>query len=173
MRRARLSSWIASLALAERAVTAWELAGRSDRSAAAQLVFQQTEPHLRGLEPRRLFPRQWGWPAYAVGAAVAFLVRAPVVRLRSGRFPSRRLTAAQSLAQQLREFARDFQEKAKTEGLRQSLQVGQELEKLAQKNLADKANDEQLKKDLAGVKQKLDATGKSGPAKPVDRRRRK
>ena len=81
------------LALAERAVTAWELAGRSDRSAAAQLVFQQTEPHLRGLDPRRLFPRRWGWPCYAVGAAVAFLVCAPVVRLRSVVFPTE-LTSA-------------------------------------------------------------------------------
>jgi hypothetical protein len=68
-----------------------------------------------------------------------------------------------SLAQQLREFARDLQEKARTEGLRKSLQLGQELAKVAERNLAEKTNDEQLKKDLAAVKQRLDANDKSGP----------
>lgn len=149
------------LGLAERAVTAWELAGRSDRSAVAQLVWQQTEPHLRGLEPRRLFPRQWGWPAYAAAPLLVFWFAFLWFDFDQA-FSQQRLAAAQSLAQRLREFARDFQEKAKTEGLTQSLQIGQELEKLAQKNLAEKANDEQLKKDLAGVKQKLDAAGKTG-----------
>lgn len=149
------------LALAERAVTAWELAGRSDRSAAAQLVFQQTEPHLRGLDPRRLFPRRWGWPCYAVAPLLLFWFA--LLWFDFDQSFSQQSSPVQSLAQQLREFARDFQEKAKTDGLRQSLQVGQELEKLAQKNLADKANEERLKKDLAGVKQKLDAASKSGP----------
>jgi hypothetical protein len=149
------------LGLAERAVTAWELAGRSDRSAAAQLVLQQAERHLRDFEARRLFPRQAGWPAYAVAPLLLFWFALLWFDFDQT-FSQQRLVVAQSLAQQLREFARDFQEKAKTDGLRQSLQVGRELEKLAQKNLAEKANDEQLKKDLAGVKQKLDAAGKSG-----------
>ena len=148
------------LGSAERAVTSWELVGRSDRSATAQLVLQQTEPHLRGLEPRRLFPRQYGWPTYAVAPLLLFWFALLWFDFDQV-FSQQRLAAAQSLAQRLREFARDFQEKAKTEGLSQSLQVGQELEKLAEKNLAEKSNDEQLKKDLAGVKQKLDATGKS------------
>jgi len=149
------------LDLAERAVTAWELAGRSDRSAAAQLVLQQAERHLRDLEARRLFPRQCGWPSYAVAPLLLFWFALLWFDFDQ-MFSQQRLVVAQSLTQQLREFARDFQEKAKTDGLRQSLQVGLELEKLAQKNLAEKANDEQLKKDLAGVKQKLDADGKSG-----------
>ena len=147
------------LGLAERAVTAWELTGRSDRSAAAQLVFQQTEPHLRGLDFRRLLPRPWGWPSYAVAPLLFFWFA--LLWFDFDQSFSQQRSPVQSLAQQLREFARDFQEKAKTDGLRQSLQVGQELEKLAQKNLADKANDERLKKDLAGVKQKIDAASKS------------
>lgn len=149
------------LTLDQCAVTAWELAERGDRSAPAQLVFHRSELHLRGLEPRRLFPRQWGWPAYAAAPLLLFWFAFLWFDFDQA-FSQQRSSAAQSLAQRLREFARDFQEKAKTEGLSQSLQVGQELEKLAQKNLAGKANDEQLKQDLAGVKQKLDAAGKTG-----------
>jgi len=147
------------LSLDERAVTAWEMAGRGDRSAAAQLVFQQTEPHLRGLEPRRLSPRQWGWPAYT--AAPLLLFWFAFLWFDFDQSFTQQRTPANSLAHQLREFARDFQEKAKTEGLRQSLQLGQEMEKLAEKNLAAKSNEEQLKTDLAGMKRKLDAASQS------------
>jgi len=148
------------LGLDERAVTAWELAGRGDRSAPAQLVLHQTERHLQALEARRLFPRQWGWPAYTVAPLLPLWFALLWFGFDQSFLQQR--APAQRLAQQLREFARDFQEKAKTEGLRQSLQLGQELERLAQKNLAAKADDEQLKKDLVGMTQKLDAAGKSG-----------
>ena len=149
------------LGLDERAVTAWELAGRGDRSAAAQLVFQQTEHRLRSVQPRSLFPRRLGWPAYT--AVPLLLVWFALLWFDFDQpFSQQPSAVAQSLAQQLREFARDFQEKAKAEGLRESLQVAQELAKVAEKNLAEKANDEQLKKDLAGMKQKLDAAGQSG-----------
>ena len=149
------------LGLDERAVTAWELAGRGDRSAAAQLVFQQTEHRLRSIQPRSLFPRRLGWPDYT--AVPLLLVWFALLWFDFDQpFSQQPSAVAQSLAQQLREFARDFHEKAKAEGLRESLQLAQELAKVAEKNLAEKANDEQLKKDLAGVKQKLDATGKSG-----------
>ncbi len=149
------------LGLDERAVTAWEMAGRGDRSAAAQLVFQQTEHRLRSVQPRSLFPRRLGWPAYT--AVPLLLVWFALLWFDFDQpFSQQPSAVAQSLAQQLREFARDFQEKAKAEGLRESLQLAQELAKVAEKNLAEKANDEQLKKDLAGMKQKLDAAGQSG-----------
>ena len=148
------------LGSAERAVTAWDLAQRGDSSVAAQLVFQQTEPHLRDLEPRRVLPRVWSWPAYT--AAPLLLIWFVVLWLDFDQsFFRQRSVQPPGLAQQLREFARDFQEKARTEGLRRSLQAGQELEKVAQKNLAEKANDEELKKDLAGLKQKFESAGNS------------
>ena len=147
------------LGLAERAVTAWELAQRGDSSAVAQLVFQQTEPHLRGLEARRLFPRQWDWPDYSAAPLLLFWFW--LLWFNFDQFSQQRSTPAPSLAQQLREFASDFQEKAKTEGLAKSSQLGEELSKVAQKNLAEKADDEQLKKELAGVKEKLDVNHKA------------
>lgn len=149
------------LGLDERAVTAWELAGRGDRSAAAQLVFQQTEQRLRSVQPRSLFPRRLGWPAYTAVPLLLFWFALLWFDFDQP-FSQQPSAVAQGLAQKLREFARDFHEKAKAEGLRESLQLAQELAKVAEKNLAEKANDEQLKKDLAGVQQKLDAAGKSG-----------
>jgi len=150
------------LGSAERAVTAWELAERGDSSAAAQWVFQQAEPHLRDLEPRRLFPRRWDWPAYMLAPLLLFWFLLLWFNFDRS-FSQQPVLPTPSLAQQLREFARDLQEKARTEGLRKSLQLGQELAKLAETNLAEKTNDEQLKKDLAGVKQRLDANDKSAP----------
>ena len=150
------------LGSAERAVTAWELAERGDASAAAQWVFQQAEPHLRDLEPRRFFPRRWDWSAYMVAPLLLFWFLLLWFNFDRS-FSQQPVLPTPSLAQQLREFARDLQEKARTEGLRKSLQLGQELAKVAERNLAEKTNDEQLKKDLAGVKQRLDANDKSGP----------
>lgn len=149
------------LELEERAVTAWELAQRGDQSGAAQLVIQQAEQRLRTVQPRALFPRQWGWPDYAVAPLLLCWFALLWFGFDGSLEP--RVAATPSLAQKLKEFARDFQEKAKSEGLRQSLQLGQELEKLAQKNLAEKSSEDQLKKDLAGMKQRLDGAGKSAP----------
>lgn len=149
------------LAMDARALTAWELAARGDRSAAAQLVLHQAEARLGAVEPRRLFPRQWSWPAYAAAPlALLWFALLWFDGDRSDAFQQR--AAVNSLAQKLREFAQDFQDKAKADGLRDSLRLGQELEKLARKSLAEKAGDEQLKKDLAGVRQKLEAAGKAG-----------
>ncbi|HEX6769374.1 MAG TPA: hypothetical protein VF208_08485, partial [Candidatus Binatia bacterium] len=93
------------LGLDERAVTAWELAQRGDSSAVAQLVFQQTEPHLRGLEARRLFPRQWDWPDYSAAPLLLFWFW--LLWFNFDQFSQQRSTPTPSLAQQLREFASD------------------------------------------------------------------
>ena len=73
--------------------------------------------------------------------------------------------ASLTLAHRLRQFARELTDKAQGEGLRESLKLGQELEKIAKKNLAAKADEQQLKSDLAGTAKKLDALGKSGADK--------
>ncbi len=149
--------------LEERASTAWELAARAETGATAELVFKQAHDRLRTMELRTVLPRQWGWQAYAV---------APLLALWLGLLwfdgdPSfmEQQRAPKNLAHQLREFARELQEKAKSESLRESLKAGQELEQLAQKNIAAKSDDEQLKKELAAVAQKLAAAGKSGADK--------
>ena len=72
-----------------------------------------------------------------------------------------RLSLPQALAYKLREFSRELQERAQSEGLRETMQVGRELEKIAQKGLDAKASDERFKSDLAGMTKKLDAMQKS------------
>ena len=149
-----------TLALEERAVTAWDLAARSDTGAAAQLVFQQAEERLRSAEPRALFPRRWNWAAYLVLPLFALWIA--LLWLDVDRWDDRGLSSApRTLAQKAREFSREFQEKAKNEGLRESLKMGQELEKAARRGIESKSDDEQFKKELAALAQKFDDAAKS------------
>jgi hypothetical protein len=128
------------------------------------LVFKQTQERLNGFAARRVFPRQWHWQSYGVGpllllwlALLWFDVDRSLVEQSSGAPPS--------LAHKVGEFSRELQEKAKSEGLSESLKAGQELEKMARKNLEQKSSEEQLKQELAGMAKKLEAAAKSGADK--------
>lgn len=154
-----------TLNLAERATTAWELSGRETSSAVHELVFKQAQEQLHGVEARRVFPRQWNWQRYAAGPLLVlwlgllwFEVDRSLVGQSSGAPPP-------SLAHKVGEFSRELQDKAKSEGLRESFKAGQELEKLARKNLEAKSSEEQLKQELAGMAKKLEAAAKSGADK--------
>ncbi len=154
-----------TLGLAERATTAWELAGRGEKSAASELVFKQTLEHLRALNPRTVSPRRWSWPYYAVaplGALWFALLWFDADRSMVAQSPSR---AAQSLAQKLRDYARELQDKAKSESLRESLKAGQALEKVAQQGIDAKTPDDQFKKALAGVAKNFSREEKSAASK--------
>jgi len=153
-----------TLNLAERATTAWELSARGPTRAVDELVFKQAQERLQGLAPRRLFPRQWAWQSYGVAPLLVLwlgLLWFEVDRSLVGQ----RSVVPRSLALKIGEFSRDLQEKAKSEGLRESFKAGQELEKLARKNLQAKSNEEQLKQELAGVAKKLEVAAKSGAEK--------
>jgi len=154
-----------AMRLEERASTAWELAARGETGATAELVYKQAHDKLRSVEPRTLLPRQWGWQAYAVVPLFALWLGLLWFDGDQSFIEQQRGGAAKNLAHKLSEFARELQEKAKSESLRESLRAGQELEQLAQKNIAAKSDDEQLKKELAGMAQKLAAAGKSGADK--------
>ena len=138
----------------ERAVTAWELMERKANRSAALLVFNQAAERLKMLDPKALFSRSRRWQDYAV---------IPLLLVWSGLLwfdvdvrlsPDVQPPAQQGLAQKLREFSRELQEKAGSEGLRQSLQVGRELEKAAQKGIEAKIADEQFKSELTGISSK-------------------
>jgi hypothetical protein len=149
-----------TLGLEERALTAWDLSARDATSAAAQLVFKQAEEKLRPIEPRTLFPRRIGWPVYL--ALPLFALWFAVLWLDFDRWNDPgRSSGPQSLAQKAREFSREFQEKAKNEGLRESLKMGQELETAARKGIDNKTADEQFRRELAAISKKFDDTTKS------------
>ena len=149
-----------TLGLEERAVTAWELAVHGETSAAAQLVFKQAEEKLRFIEPRALFPRRRSWPAYLALPLLTLwftLLWLDFDRWNDAAQPS----GPQTLAHKAREFSREFQERAKNEGLRESLKMGQEIEKVARRGIDNKTADEQFKKELSGVSKQFDEAAKS------------
>ena len=145
----------------ERAITAWELIETKADRPAALLVLKQAAERLKMVDPKSLFSRSRRWQDYAVIPLLlvwAGLLWLDVdVRLRPDVHP----LAQQGLAQKLRQFSRELQEKAGSEGLRQSLQVGRELEKAAQKSIEAKIADEQFKNEIAGMSSKVEAMGKS------------
>ena len=125
-----------TLRLDERTLTAWELLERNETRAAALMGFERGgERNSRTFNPRTLLRRSWSWQAYC--ALPLLLVWLGLVWLDVGlRFDSAfELSAPKTLAQKLREFSRDLQEKAKNEGLQESLRVGRELEQVAQQSI--------------------------------------
>jgi hypothetical protein len=150
----------------ERAITAWELMEANENRPASLLVFSQAAERLKMVDPKALFSRRWRWQDYGVipilllwGALLWFEVDLRVS-------PDGQAPAQQALAHKLREFSRELQEKAGNEGLRQSLQVGRELEKAAQKGIEAKTGDEQFKSELSGMSSKVEALGKSAGQEP-------
>jgi hypothetical protein len=152
-----------TLRLDERALTAWELLERRETRAAALLVVKQAGDKLADFDPKRLFPRTWSWQAY--GALPLFLLWLGLLWFDIGlRFDNGvQLSAPQTVAHKLREFARELQEKAKNEELGESLRLGQELEQVAQKGIDAKSGDEKFKAELVGMQKKIATMGKSAP----------
>jgi hypothetical protein len=150
-----------TLRLDERAITAWEISTRAEPSGAGLLVLKQAEEKLRSVELRGLFPRDWSWPVYL--ALPLFGLWFALLWLDFDRrvFEQDASRPPQTLAHKIREFSRELQEKAKNEGLRESLRMGQELEKVAQKGVDMKAAEDEVKKEAAGVAKKFEAVAKS------------
>ncbi|HXV80711.1 MAG TPA: hypothetical protein VEG60_12610 [Candidatus Binatia bacterium] len=144
-----------ALCLDERAVTAWELLERNETRAAALLVLKQAGEKLTTLDPRALFRRTWSWQAAC--APVLLLLWLGLVWFDIGlRFDRNvELSAPRSLAQKLREFARELQQKASNQGLHESLRMGRELEQAAQKGIDAQTDDQKFKAELAGLQEKI------------------
>ena len=153
-----------TLGLEERAVTAWELSTRKETQGAALLVLHQAEEKLRALEPRAVSPRRWSWPAYAALPLLALWFMLLWFDFDRGDEQAR-YGGPPTLAHRLREYSRELQEKAKNEGLRETLNFGRELEKTAQKNIEAKSADESVKKELAGAAGKFAAAAQSSAEK--------
>ncbi|MBM4262215.1 MAG: hypothetical protein FJ145_12390 [Deltaproteobacteria bacterium] len=147
-----------ALHLDERAVTAWEALRGGETTAARQLVIEQASEKLSAFEPRLAFPRRWSWQAYSVLPLLGLWLL--LVWLDVSASTGSRLHEPQTLAHRVKAFARELQEKAKSEGLKESLQAGKELEKLAQQGIDKQNSDAQMKKELAGAAQKIAAAGK-------------
>jgi hypothetical protein len=150
----------------ERAITAWELIETKADRPAALLVLKQAAECLKTLDPTALFSRSRRWQEYAV--IPLFLVWGGLLwfDVDVGLRPDGHTPPQHGLAQKLREFSRELQEKAGSEGLRRSLQVGRELEQAAQKSIEAKIADEQFKSEITGMSSKVEAMGKSMGTEP-------
>ncbi len=143
-----------TLHLDERAITAWELLRRDATGGPALLVLRQAEARLISLDPSALFPRTRHWHGYLIAPLVALWLA--LLWVDGGSRPDAvTANAPAPLAQKLREFARQLQEKAQSEALPQTLKAGRELEKLARRGIDSKAAEEQFKSELAGMAKKL------------------
>jgi hypothetical protein len=114
----------------------------------------QAADRVKALEPKAVFPRQLSWREYLVLPLLALWLMLIWLEVGVPVDGDIKLPRAQALAHQLREFSRELQEKAKREGLSDSLQVGRELEKAAQKGIDAKTGDEKFKSELAGLTKK-------------------
>ena len=154
------------LGLDERAVTAWELADRKEIRASELLVLCEAAERLKGRDFRALLPAQRSWQYFA--APLLLVVWLLLVWFDVGLFslvpaasPSPR-----TMAQQLRDYSLDLQQRSVSEGLRESLKFGRELEKVAQRGIDAKASDEQFKSEVAGMNSKLRAAGVAAAKQP-------
>ncbi len=153
-----------SLRLDERATTAWELLRRNETKAVANLVLRQAWDKLKGLDPPALFPRIWSWHGYFIAPLLALWLA--MLWFDFGfQSSSVRIESPSSLSQSLREFARKLQEKARSEDLPKTLKASQEMEKLAQRGIADQTEDDQFQRELAGMAKRMAAErGAAGQA---------
>jgi len=142
------------LRLAESAVTAWEISGGAELGGAKLLVLQRAEAALRNIAARQILPRSVSWPMYGVVPLV--LLWLALLWLDFDRpYPEARHLGPRNLAERVREYSRELQDKAKGEGLRETLKFGQELEKTAQKSYEQKTPEESLRKEVAGLAQQF------------------
>jgi len=156
-----------SLSLDERAITAWEILRRNDTRGVALLVLRQASDKLKSFDGRALFPRSWSWHGYFVGPLLALWLA--TLWYGTG-FQTTGAGPGQppSLSQKLREFARQLQEKAQSEGLPQTLKTSRELEKTAQRGVDSKMADEQFRNEMAGMAQKMAEARKAAGQSPFE-----
>jgi hypothetical protein len=137
-----------TLRLQERAVTAWEILARRERRPAEELVLEETAANLRKVDMRGLFKRQLSWHAFLVPPLLLLwmLFAWLDVDLNFGWFQGSKTVL---VAQKLKEFSHDLQERAQKDELTESLKMASALEKIAEKGLKGEIGEEKLREDLA------------------------
>lgn len=152
-----------ALHLDARAITAWEILARKETKPAELLVVKEAEERLKSLDAAALFPRELTWQTYVI--APLFIVWFGLLWFDIGSQHSStpQPSRPKSIAQRLGEFSRELQERAKTEGLRESLSVGRELEKVAQKRLEGQTADDRFQGDVAAMAKKITDTTRGMP----------
>ena len=155
------------LHLEERAVTAWEILSRKEKKAAELLVLKEAGEKLKEVDPRVLFKRHLTWHAFFAPPLLLFWLL--LVWLDIGVHSGKEVKTYQSVsvAQKLKDFSYDLQERAKSQGLIQSLKVAQALDEVAEKSLRGEMSEKKLGEDLTGMVNKVEDMGR-GAAEESD-----
>jgi hypothetical protein len=150
-----------TLHLEERAVTSWEILSRKERKAAELLVLEEAAERLREIDPRALFKRQYSW--HALFAPPLLLFWLLLVWFGIGVHSERGVKGALplSLAQKLKEFADEIQERAKSDKLTESLKIARALEEVAEKGLRGGMSEKNLREDLTGMVNQIADAGQA------------
>jgi hypothetical protein len=151
--------------LDERATTAWELLRRNETKAVAQLVLRQAAERLERFDARALFPRSWGWQAWLLPPLIALWAAMLYFDARFELY-SAAPRQVSSLARELREYARELQQKAQNERLPKTLEAARDLEKRAQRAIEQGTADEAFKNELADAGKKMAAERRAAGEAP-------
>ena len=152
-----------ALHLDARAVTAWEILAHEEKKPAELLVVKEAEERLRSMDASALFPRELTWQAYVLGPLLIVWFALLWFDIGSQHGSTAQPSRPKSIAEKLGEFSRELQEKAKLEGLRETLNVSRELEKVAKKRLEGETADDQFQKDVAAAGKKITDTTRGMP----------
>jgi hypothetical protein len=144
-----------TLQLQERAVTAWEILGRTEKRAPELLVLEETVEKLGRVDPRRLFRRKLSWHAFF--APPLFLLWVVLVWLDHGAPLEADRERSQSIAaaQKLKDFSHDLQRRAKSERLTESFKVARALEQVADESLGGEMEEKKLRQNLDAVAKRI------------------
>lgn len=140
-----------TLNLKELALTSWEILGQREKKETELLVVEEAEKELARIDPKALFKKGYSWQAIAVAPLLLLWVVA--VWLDGASYWRYRVQQPQpvSIAKRVKEYSRQLQERARGQGLAESLKAGQALDELAEKNLAGEIGEKKLSEDLAAM----------------------
>jgi hypothetical protein len=148
-----------TLHLEERSITAWEILNRKEKQPVDLLVLKEAEERLRDVEPRSVLKRRLTWHAFA--APPLFVLWIFLLQWDAGSYFGKSGGAAGPipLARKVKEYAYGLEERAKSQGLAESLRVARSLKEAAEKKTSDGMSERKLKASLSGL---LNQVGKMG-----------
>jgi len=145
-----------ALHLEERAITAWDILAREQTRAPELLVLKEAGEMITAIDLRALLKRRLTWHVFF--APPLLLVWLLLLWIDIGVHLEKGVGKTQpvSVAQKLREFALGLEERARSEGLRDSLKVAHTLKDVAEKSVRGEMSEKKLSKDLAGIVSKIE-----------------
>ncbi|MBI2358394.1 MAG: hypothetical protein HYV04_05740 [Deltaproteobacteria bacterium] len=148
-----------SLGLEERAMTAWEILSRGQKRLPERAVLAEAAERLKGVDVRVHFRREVSWHAFFLPVLLLLFLLlvwfdAGVEWRKGANGPH-----PDSLAQALKRYSNEVKERARSEGLTESLRVASVMEELAERRRRGQMSEPKLRQELSGLSKKTGNTG--------------